>query len=99
QWFEQSLPDDRFKLWWTVRNRSFDEREFQDAFVSYLAQISSDHWTDDDKEIIDSLRRRFGDDFWNRLASATTNVARRRRKPPLNPTESFLVENWKVLRF
>jgi hypothetical protein len=100
QWFEQFLPDDQFKLWWTVRNQSWGDDKFQDVFVEYLTQVPSDQWTDCDKEVMNQLLRGFGDAFLKRLVSGIANVTRRgHRIPLLDDTQKFVFENWKMLRF
>lgn len=105
--YTDSNEEDDLYLWQAMRSRRLKDcfgedsgsllaNKFVDRFLRTLAQHPPEEWSDESWEIIKSCTREFGDVFWERLASGTTD--KRRLKPPPQPRGiPFLRDNWKAL--
>ena len=69
-------------------------------FLTLLADIPSQQWTDDDWQTVKAMDRavQFGPNFLQRAVRATTGVSTRPRARLFGKIETLMLQNWRTLR-
>ena len=76
------------------------EEILENVFLAVISDVPPQQWLNNTWQFIqERVQVSKVGNFWKRLASATTDLANRRRKPLFDEVDLFLLENWRELQF